>query len=210
MIALPTFLFLLIALGFWVITDSRLHLALRSTIVAVFFMFGFIFWQNTSSFLGWAANGEVLYGSPVTVFGVVINEPTKESKGGIYATVSQPPSIYKSAVLRIFGHPIQAHHPRLYRFDYNREMHKQIEQKIVKRLQQGQRGVRGTFQDPNGEKGDSKGKGKGDGKGKGQKGKGEGSQSHESPTDYFNNMAPSHEYDKARPENKPARNPLVI
>ena len=203
MIAIPILLFLLLAFGFWVLVDSKVHLGVRIACVVGLFFFGLLFWKSTSSFLGWPADGTALYNIPVTVHSVLVDEPTDTSKGGIFVTVRQPSSLeYKSLILRSFGYPIKSEDPRLYRFDYRRDMHEAMQQQVVSRLMQGQKGVRGTFTDPNGEKGKGgkgKGNGKGDGKGKGGKGKGKGSQSQESKPKFFHKLQPRYEYDKNAP-----------
>lgn len=194
MIAIPILLFLLLAISFWLLTESKYHLGFRLACVVGFFLFGLIFWQNTKTFLGWAADGTVLYDVPITLHSVTIDEPTKISKGGIYVTVRQPPSIYKSKILRIFGHPIQSGSPRLYKFDYHRKKHEELESKVIPRFQKGQKGVRGMFKGPS-----SKGaKGGGKNKGKGNQ-KGEGSHSHES--EFFHDIVPRYDYDKNRAPN---------
>ena len=206
MITIPILLFLLIALSFWVLTDSKLPLWIRSACVVGLFGFGSIFWQNTSTFLGWAADGTMLYDIPVTLNSIIIDEPQKTSDGAIYVSVRQPPSIYKSRVLRMFGHPIEAGSPRLYKFKYDRKMHEALQKGPQQRLQKGQKGVRGMFKNPNGEKkkGEQKkgAKGeKGSEQGKGGK-KGEGS--HSPKSEFWHDIVPRFEYDKDRAPDKQA------
>lgn len=213
MITIPILLFLLLAFGFWILTDSKLHLWIRSMCVIGLFGFSIAFWQNVSTFLGWPASGSIIYNVPVTIYGLVVSEPTDTSKGGIYATVEQAPSEYKSAILRFFGYPIQGGEPRLYRFDYDRKVHEELQKEVMNRLQKGQRGVRGMFKDP--EKGGDGEKGGGDkekGSGDEEKGdKNEGSESQESKSDFWHNLIPEEEHNKndSAPKTKKERVYLV-
>ena len=190
MITIPLLLFLLLALSFWVLTDSKLLLSLRIACVVGLFTFSMIFWQNTKTFLGWAADGTVLYDMPVTLHSIVVDEPQKTKDGWIYVTVRQPPSQWKSATMRFFGHPINVGEPRLYKFKYDRRMHEELQQHVVPRFQKGQKGVRGTFKDPNAQKGEKGGdESKGDQKGEG---------SHSPKSKFWHDIVPKYEYDKNR------------
>lgn len=187
MITIPILLIFIGVLGFWIIAGSKGGYLPKSFAVGGFFGYIVVLWLSLSSFFGWAANPKYIYGVPVSIYHVIIDEGNKEKNGSIYILIRSERNDYQNLILSIFGHPFDSTKPRLYRLDYSRSLHEQLAKEVIPKNQQGQ-SVRGMFKGGDGEFGE---KGKG-----GQSGKGKDRDQSQKQDLKFHNLKPSHEYDK--------------
>jgi hypothetical protein len=187
MITIPILLILIAILGFWIIAGSKGGYFPKTIAVGGFFSYIVVLWLALSSFFGWAADPKYIFGVPVSIYHVIIDEGNQEKDGSIFVLIKSEKNDYQNLILSIFGHPFDSTKPRLYRLDYSRPLHEQLAQEVIPKNQQGQ-SVRGMFKGDGGEFG-KKGKGENSGKGK------DSDQSQKQDL-RFHNLKPSHEYDK--------------
>ena len=166
-IALPILLLVFGGLTFWVLTESALKWYFKTACISVFCLFTIIFWSSIGSFLGWPAL-ESDMPEKVVIHWVVIKEPNKYTKfnGRIYVLLESTKEEGSNLFARFFGYRKDKIEPRLYGLKYTRELHEQIEKRIMPRLKKGQpvsgRLTKGQNKNgKNGNKGDSKSKGEG-------------------------------------------------
>lgn len=188
MITIPILLIFIATIGFWIIAGSKGGYLPKTIAVGSFFGYIVILWLSLSSFFGWAADPKYIYGVPVSIYHVIIDEGTEEKEGSIFVLIKSEKNDYQNLVLSVFGHPFDSTKPRLYRLNYSRPLHEQLAQEVIPKNQQGQ-SVRGMFQDGEGKFGDKKGE-----KGNSKKGK-DRDQSQKQDL-RFHNLKPSHEYNK--------------
>lgn len=187
MITLPILLIFIAILGFWIIAGSKGGYLPKFIAVSGFFTYIVVLWLSLSSFFGWAADPKYIYGVPVSIYHVIIDEGTQEKEGSIFVLIKSEKNDYQNMILSIFGHPFDSTKPRLYRLNYSRPLHEQLVQEVIPKNQQGQ-SVRGMFKGEGGDFGE---------KGKGQKGGKKGGKDQSQEQDLrFHNLKPSHEYDK--------------
>lgn len=153
---------MIFALGFWVIRESNVRVLIKMGAIVMFFAFCVALATSLDTSLGWASDGKHM-AKTVIIRHVAIKEPNPQtlSGGGIFILIEQPATRYQSIWLDLFGYETESAEPRLYRLPYSRNLHEQLQAKVMPRLQAGQM-VQGTF-----EKGKGKGKGQGKAKGSG-------------------------------------------
>lgn len=197
-IALPILLLCLFVVSFWVLADSAVKWQVKTGIILGFCFFTVVFYQSTTSFLGWGAPPRALP-EILSIRSVVVKEPNLLAKegGGIYFLIEQPTIQYNEWTLKVFSYNVKDSEPRLFVLPYSRKLHEQLakdgERSVIKRTQRGQM-VRGSLV-----------KGFGDGQGKagkgfpGQKGekdgKGAGSESQEQEWIFYD-LKPSYFQEK--------------
>ena len=183
-IALPILLLIFGGLTFWVLTESSLKWYVKTACIPVFCIFTIIFWSSIHSFLGWPALEDDMP-EKIAIHWVIIKEPNKftKFKGRIYVlleSVGEPKSNFLG---RFFGYRKDKIEPRLHGLKYNRELHEELEKRVIPRLRKGQV-VAGKFLKK------SKREGGRDRGGDRQEGKGEGSESQRQEW-YFHELLPS-------------------
>lgn len=138
MLTLPIFLLISFGIVLWLLVWARGHWFTKATYIATVFSTIGILWLSIPSFFGWSAYPmESIYNKPVTVLGVYIEEPSPNSDGGIHLTLYSRSEDHENYILKIFGHPIEAGKPRLYRLPYSRELHKNIVEMAMPGLSKG-------------------------------------------------------------------------
>lgn len=181
-------------LSLWLLTESHLKWYIKAACISTFCIFTIIFWSTVSSFLGWPANDEDIP-DVVKMHWVVIKEPDKltGSPGGIYVMIESAKK-EEPGILSFFGYTSKLKEPRLFGLPYSRELHEQLQQRVIPKLKQGQP-VYGSLKKKDGQNGKGKGKNKGKGD---SKSKGSGSESQSQDWE-FHELRPSDFLEK--PEN---------
>ena len=165
-IALPILLLVLGGLTLWILSESTLKWYIKVACISIFCVFTVIFWGTTHTFLGWVADGEDAP-EKVKIHWVIIKEPNKllGEKGQIYILLESADRGKVGFISKVFGYKKKRKvEPRLHGVPYSRELHEQIEKKIMPKLKRGQPVV-GKLSDVGGDgrKGEGKGKKKGGG-----------------------------------------------
>ncbi len=189
-VALPILLLVFGGLTFWVLNESALKWYLKTACISVFCLFTVIFWSSIASFLGWPALSNDMPEKGL-IHWVVIKEPNKitKSEGGIYILMENAGEPESNFLARFFGYSREENEPRLYGLSYDRELHEQLEKKVMGKLRGGQP-VLGKLTKLEG----AKGKKGGDGK-KESKQKGDGSESQKQKWE-FHELLPSEIHEK--------------
>ena len=189
-VALPILLLVFGGLTFWVLNESALKWYLKTACISVFCLFTVIFWSSIASFLGWPALSNDMPEKGL-IHWVVIKEPNKitKSEGGIYILMENAGEPESNFLARFFGYSREENEPRLYGLNYDRELHEQLEKKVMGKLRGGQP-VLGKLTKLEG----AKGKKGGDGK-KESKQKGDGSESQKQKWE-FHELLPSEIHEK--------------
>ena len=121
---------------------------------------------------------------------VVIKEPNKitKSEGGIYILMENVDKSESNFLARFFGYSREENEPRLYGLSYDRELHEQLEKKVMGKLRGGQPvlGKLTKLKGAKGKRGDSKEE---------LKQKGEGSESQKQKWE-FHELLPSEIHEK--------------
>jgi len=166
-IALPILLLVFGGLSFWVLNESQLKWYFKTACISVFCLFTIIFWTSIHTFLGWPALEDDMP-EKVLIHWVIIKEPNKFTKsfGRIYVLLESVDEPESNFLARFFGYKKEKVEPRLYGLKYSRELHEDLEKRIIPRLKSGQP-VFGKLtkgrNPPNMRVGLDKGNGKGDG-----------------------------------------------
>ena len=138
-IALPILLLAFGGLTFWVLTESALKWYFKAACISAFCIFTIIFWSAIHTFLGWPALEDDVP-EKVLIHWAIVKEPNKFTKfdGRIYIlleTLGEPDSNF---LARFFGYQKEKVEPRLYRLEYNRDLHEKLEKEIMPKLRSGQ------------------------------------------------------------------------
>lgn len=207
---LPILLLFCMVLWLWFLVKVEGHVFAKSLVIITMFAYGLVNWFVMPTFYGWGASPENLYGKPLTIYHAHVVEPTTEGSGdgGIFVEVSEPRTIYESWILRMFGHPVISGETRLHKFPYSRNLHKQVEGKMMPKFARNQ-SVQGKFSKGKGfgegKEGDGEGEGNGlPGEGEGE-GEGEGDESQDDGETHFHELQPSDIQPKAIPKLKPKK-----
>ena len=168
-IALPILLLVFGGLTLWILSESTLKWYIKLGCITVFCVFTVIFWNTTHTFLGWAADGDSAP-EKVRIHWVIIKEPNEVlgEKGQIYILLEAAGGNNGGVISKIFGYKKKRKvEPRLHGLPYSRELHEQIEKKIMPKLKSGQ-SVVGKLSEvgknkKNGKKGEGEGKKEGGG-----------------------------------------------
>jgi hypothetical protein len=196
-------IFLLVAglIAFWLLVESKLRWYFKIGAIALFCLFTVSFYGAIPTMLGWSAMPDDLP-NQVRLHWVVIKEPKPRitDPGRIYLLIERPRAKQEVRFLDMFSYEARKDDLRLFSIPYSRQLHEQLQEKVMPRLKDGQI-VEGTIGKMEGPQGKGQGKGKGDGKGKGKgqpgdkngkeggKGDGDESQSHEQF--YWHDLPPS-------------------
>tara|TARA_Y100000310_G_C20435915_1_gene693720 strand:+ start:143 stop:724 length:582 start_codon:yes stop_codon:yes gene_type:complete len=137
-IALPLLLLILGGLTLWLLTESQLKWYFKAACISTFCIFTIIFWSSIHSYLGWPAN-ESDMPEKVLIHWVIIKEPNKfkESDGAIYI-IAESTEKETSSIRKLFGYNKDMIEPRLYKLEYNRQLHEHLQQSIIPKLKSGQ------------------------------------------------------------------------
>jgi len=137
-IALPILLLAFGGLTFWLLTESSMKWYLKCGCISVFCIFTIVFWSAIHTFLGWSALENDIP-EKVLVHWVIIKEPNKftKSPGRIYVLLESVNEEESSALARFFGYRKEKIEPRLYGLKYSRELHEDLQKRIMPRLKTG-------------------------------------------------------------------------
>ena len=138
-IALPILLLVFGGLSFWVLNESSLKWYFKTACISVFCLFTVIFWTSIHTFLGWPALEDDMP-EKVLIHWVIIKEPNKFTKslGGIYVLLESADEPESNFLARFFGYKKEKIEPRLHGLKYSRELHEDLEKRIIPRLKAGQ------------------------------------------------------------------------
>ena len=150
-IALPILLLVFGGLSFWILTESKVKWYVKTACIATFCLFTVVFWGTIHTFLGWPANQEDIP-DKVLIHWVVIKEPNKLKgfDGQLYLLLESAEEIKANKVSKFFGYDSDRMEPRLFKLDYSRELHEQME-KLKSKIKNGQP-VMGKLTKMNGDK----------------------------------------------------------
>tara|TARA_Y100001973_G_C5061052_1_gene262690 strand:+ start:120 stop:695 length:576 start_codon:yes stop_codon:yes gene_type:complete len=150
-IALPILLLVFGGLSFWILTESKVKWYVKTACIATFCLFTVVFWGTIHTFLGWPANQEDMP-DKVLIHWVVIKEPNKLKgfDGQLYLLLESAEEIKANKVSKFFGYDSDRMEPRLFKLDYSRELHEQME-KLKSKIKNGQP-VMGKLTKMNGDK----------------------------------------------------------
>ena len=161
-IALPILLLVFGGLTFWILSESSLKWYFKTACISVFCLFTVIFWTTIHTFLGWPADQKDMP-NKILVHWVIIKEPNKLKgfAGQIYILLESAEEIKAKKVSKFFGYTSDRIEPRLFKLEYSRELHEQM-QKLKSKMKNGQP-VMGKLTKMEGDKKGKKGdKGKAD------------------------------------------------
>ena len=138
-IALPLLLLVFGGLTFWLLTESHLKWYLTTACITTFCAFTIVFWSSIHSFLGWAAHENDMP-EKVLIHWAIIKEPNKftEFEGAIYVLIETAVQEEPNVVLRFFGYKKDKIEPRLFKLEYNRNLHERLSKNIMPKLKSGQ------------------------------------------------------------------------
>ena len=187
MLILPVLLLLIVSLTLWLLHSSKTRPWIKILGVVLFMGFCGVFATSLDTFFGWGAKSK-LAPEIVEIKHVEIKEPFGSNKGGIYILMNDIMPKRDTSILSVFGYKMEKSEPRLFKYDYSRDFHEQLEKEVMPALRDGQ-SVRGKM-GKRGGTGKGKGNGKeGQGKGRGN-GKGEGSDSLKEDAPMFYKLEP--------------------
>lgn len=202
MLTFPIFLIATLFLTFIFAWKTKIHWSYKAGVAALYFVLTIVFWNSATSYLGYPADGFQLDDKVITVYSILIKEPTRSNEGGFYITATDRVKKYDSFVMRLFGAKLHPYNPKLFVLPYDKDQH-QAMQKMQDRTNSGKSPMTGKFHfKKDGKSGEGKGlKGKGGDKGKSK----EGGQSPGGADYHFHELPPNKLLPKGDP---PTDNPL--
>jgi len=131
-VALPILLLVFGGLTFWILAESKLKWYVKTVCISVFCLFTVIFWATIHTFLGWGANEKDLP-KKILIHWVIIKEPNKftKSNGSIYILLESVEKPEVNKISKFFGYG-NKDEPRLYKLEYSRGLHEQLEEMKLK------------------------------------------------------------------------------
>ena len=159
-LAIPFGFVLLAAVLLWGILGSKGYWPLKMMAITAVMYFGVSLWYSMNTYLGWPSRADMP--PKYMVYWAFVQEPSKvdNTPGAIYFWVRELEKEEKNPWLYALQYQGDNKDPRVFRADYSRELHQQVQQ-MTQGIKKGQVFIGGKNA-PKGKGG--KGKGKGEGK----------------------------------------------
>lgn len=168
-LAIPLGFVLLAAILLWGIIGSKGYWWLKLCAISFVMFFGVSLWYSMNTYLGWPSRAEMP--PKYMVYWAYVQEPSKRDndEGAIFFMVRHLEEDKKNDALYALQYQGNNKDPRLYRLEYTRDLHQQVNQMLAG-IKKGQVFIGGK----NAPKGQGQGQGKGKGNGKEGQGRGHG------------------------------------